>query len=177
MNRIHNPNYTRQERVHVCLICDSTFRTKQHLVNHVTGIHEKAPLQCKYCSARLKGRKSLNYHLKTFHKSNDRFHKCDVCQKTFLHWSSHFHPRKQKHVASQIKIEKLKFLCDYSFNLTPDYLKMELSQLWSFWYQSWHLSPDLTFKFQPVSFFPPRGTLWFLSLTLFEVTWSVRLTL
>ena len=52
-----------------CKICGSSFKTKCHLKQHTSSVHdEEKPFQCNICAADFKRKGGLNHHIATIHE-------------------------------------------------------------------------------------------------------------
>ena len=96
--------------VHQCNVCDSSFREKKNLQQHMRKRHGLKRYKCGYCNDRFDNRTSLGRHEKQKHK-NELFH-CEQCE-----YSS---PRKDrlrqhirsKHMETNIKCDQCDFVTD-----------------------------------------------------------------
>ena len=96
--------------VHQCNKCDSSFREKKNLQQHMRKRHGLKRYKCSYCNDRFDNRKSLDRHEKQKHE-NELFH-CEQCE-----YSS---PRKDKlrqhirfkHMEKNVKCDQCDFVTD-----------------------------------------------------------------
>ena len=96
--------------VHQCSKCESSFREKKNLQQHMRKKHGLKRYKCGYCNDRFDNRTSLGRHKKQKHE-NELFH-CEQCE-----YSS---PRKDrlrqhirsKHMEKNIKCDQCDFVTD-----------------------------------------------------------------
>ena len=89
--------------VHQCNECDSSFREKKNLQQHMRKRHGLKRYKCGYCNDQLDNRKSLSRHEKQKHE-NELFH-CEQCA-----YSSPRKDRLRQHIRSEHLEKKIK--CD-----------------------------------------------------------------
>ena len=76
--------YTLEEKPHKCQECETSFRDKGHLKNHVMKVHTgERPFKCTECEKAFVRKINLNYHMKKVH-TGERPYKCVTCNKSYI---------------------------------------------------------------------------------------------
>ena len=96
-----------------CNECESTFKNKTSLRQHVNTVHGKNEknFKCNHCAYEFHRRPELEKHLNAKHFAIARY-KCDFCERAFAHNGSLYSHRVTKHLNKTLfKCE----LCDKSY--------------------------------------------------------------
>ena len=99
--------------LHQCNECDSSFKEKKNLIQHMRKRHGLKRYKCSFCNDRFDIRKSLSRHEKQKHE-NELF-KCEQCE-----YSSPRKDRLRQHIRSQHLENKIKCdQCDFVTDTNP----------------------------------------------------------
>lgn len=104
------------DRPHVCLECDSRFKTKVKLSQHRRCIHGPGRFQCSKCSVWFSEYSRLRVHWRMAHH-HEKTHECRLCKKKFYERSALQFHLKRIHYA--IKDEKC-LVCEKMFSRRGD---------------------------------------------------------
>lgn len=66
----------------VCETCQKSFKSKTHLKRHRTG-HLGLKFDCELCGKSLSSKEVLNFHIRTYHSTEDETFPCSICAKMF----------------------------------------------------------------------------------------------
>ena len=69
--------------VHQCNECDSSFREKKNMQQHMKKRHGLKKYKCGYCNDRFENRSSITIHEKKKHEN--ALFKCEQCEVNTLH--------------------------------------------------------------------------------------------
>ena len=113
--------------VHQCNECDSSFREKKNLQQHMRKRHGLKKYKCSHCNDRFDNRSSVSKHEKQKH-GNELFH-CEHCE-----YSS---PRKDrlrqhirsKHMEKNIKCDQCDFVTDRNHNMKKHVNTMHMDKV------------------------------------------------
>ena len=83
---------------------------EKNLKSHISQIHETEPISCAFCSAKLRGKRSYENHLKSMHSESSedgifRNHKCNLCHKSFKRKDTMTKHKEKVHINELIKCE------------------------------------------------------------------------
>lgn len=85
-----------------CTLCDKKFNVKKYLKSHISTVHERNRLPCRYCSITYDRNYKLNNHIESAHGIQVRF-VCDVCVTTYnsqdkldVHMARHNQPHEME---------------------------------------------------------------------------------
>ena len=99
--------------LHQCNECDSSFKEKKNLIQHMRKRHGLKRYKCSFCNDQYDIRKSLSRHEKQKHE-NELF-KCEQCE-----YSSPRKDRLRQHIRSQHLENKIKCdQCDFVTDTNP----------------------------------------------------------
>jgi uncharacterized C2H2 Zn-finger protein len=96
--------------VHRCNECDSSFREKKNLKQHMKKQHGLKKYKCGYCNDRFDNRMSMSRHEKTKHE-NELF-KCKQCEYASPTKDKLRHHIRSKHLEKNLKCDQCDFVTD-----------------------------------------------------------------
>ena len=72
-----------------CDVCDSFFKTKKNLKEHISPVHEgKKPFKCEICETCFTEKRTLKNHIASVHGEKRPFH-CNICDAVFTEKKKH----------------------------------------------------------------------------------------
>ena len=71
------------KKPHTCPICDCSYTTKSNLKEHINAVHErKKPHKCSICDCSYTTKSNLKFHIDAIH-GGKKPHKCSICDRSF----------------------------------------------------------------------------------------------
>ena len=109
-----NPQELFTDSQYKCDRCDSVFKGKSQLLNHINNKHTGRRFACPYCHNSFPSYGRMNEHVKYVHQHRPRY-QCETCGKGFinrLHYLDHLaaHTGSKRHVCA---------ICQSQFTFKP----------------------------------------------------------
>lgn len=79
------PGNRKNNKQHICDICQSVFPTQLRLHGHMRTDHDQKPIKCPHCDRRFSTKSNMNLHLRIHTPVEERTltHICHICAKPF----------------------------------------------------------------------------------------------
>ena len=78
-----------KERKYECNLCGKSYLGRSGLCEHKKNTHNLYNYKCDLCNKGFSNERNLNFHNERVHMKNDKPGKCPICDKNYLHLSTH----------------------------------------------------------------------------------------